>query len=441
MGFFDIPDLGSPLFDSPLHLSKVKGDKLFDYVRNSDRVKFNIFTANDPSQDDCVDSQYTNEDLEIAGPREKIFFDPGKCTCAIVTCGGLCPGLNNVIRSIVFELFYHYKITNILGIRYGFAGLNPAKGHEPVQLTPAYVDYIHDLGGSVLGSSRGAPDVAVMVDELERLGVDILFSVGGDGTQRGNYDIYKEITRRGKKIAVVGIPKTIDNDIHLIEKSFGFETAVTKATEAIRCAHMEARGAYNGVGLVKLMGRDSGYIAAYASVAINEVNFVLIPEVPFDLYGDNGFLETLRKRLEARHHAVIVVSEGAGQQYFKDYVEYDSSGNKLHGDIGILLNSEIKKYMKDKGVEVSVKYFDPSYIIRSVPATAGDSVFCNSLARNAVHAGMAGKTGLLIGWRKTVFVHIPLDKVVNIRKMINPEGGFWFSVLEATGQPNSMTNQ
>jgi len=238
------------------------------------------------------------------------------------------------------------------------------------------------------------------------------------------------------KCSVVAIPKTIDNDIYLVEKSFGFDTAVEKATEAIRAAHTEAIAAYNGIGLVKLMGRYSGFIAAYATLGLREVNFTLIPEVDFDLEGEHGFLEALRKRLKKRRHAVIVVAEGAGQKFFADQdLGTDASGNPRLGDIGKFLVEKIKEYFVSIKMPITLKYIDPSYIIRSLPANANDHVYCGFLAQNAVHAGMRGKTAMLVSCRHNVYVHVPIKAAVIKRKIIDPNSALWFSVLETTGQP------
>ena len=448
MNILEIPSLGPAAFNSPLKLSTKLGDKICNFVPPDEKIRMNIFTSDNAfNYDDqhydprpSSEHDYSKFFIEVAGPREKIFFEPEKISCAIVTCGGLCPGLNNVIRTLVMELHYHYGVKKIYGIKYGFEGLNPEFGFEPEELTPDKVANIHVYGGTVLGSSRGPQDTKTLVDRLEELNVSILFGIGGDGTQRGNFDLYKEITKRGLPISIIGIPKTIDNDVFLNDKSFGFETAFSAATQAIHSAHTEAIGAYNGVGLVKLMGRHSGYIAAYAALALNDVNFVLIPEVPFDLDGDNGFLNHLKNRLTDRHHAVVVVAEGAGQEFFADSLTRDASGNKALGDIGVFLRDKIKEYMKKEQVSCTVKYIDPSYIVRSVPANPNDSLFCGQLAQYAVHAGMWGKTGMVVGWRNNVFVHLPIELVIKKRKTISPEGSLWFSVLEATGQPMFMDN-
>jgi len=373
--------------------------------------------------------------FEAAGPREKIFFDPSKLSCGIVTCGGLCPGLNDVIRSVVLSLHHHYGVRMIYGFPYGYEGLEPKFGHQPIMLTPQVVSQIDEMGGTILGSSRGNQDVPVMVDTLERMRIGILFCIGGDGTQRGALAISEEASRRGLKIGLVGIPKTIDNDISYVQMTFGFETAVSEAKRATSAAYAEAAGARNGIGLVKLMGRDSGFIAAFSALVDNEVNFCLIPEVPFTL---DGFFSALKQQLEQRGHAVIVVAEGAGQELFEATGERDASGNIKYGDIGILLRDGIKEHFKRTGMEINLKYIDPSYMIRSQQANPHDSAFCLLLGHNAVHAGMAGRTGMIVGFWNHQFTHVPIPPAVSQRKKIDPEGWIWSSVLASTGQPAVM---
>ncbi|PKL35127.1 MAG: diphosphate--fructose-6-phosphate 1-phosphotransferase [Spirochaetae bacterium HGW-Spirochaetae-1] len=408
-------------------------------VSDEKRLLHNIFIDErgyDPSD--------MKKSFELAGPREKLFFDPKTTKCAIVTCGGLCPGLNDVIRSIVMESYYRYGVRSIIGIRYGYNGLNPAMGYHPIELTPELVESIHMDGGTILGSSRGGTDdMEILVNTLENMSINILYTIGGDGTLRGAHKINEVAKKRGYDLSVVGIPKTIDNDISFIQRSFGFETAFSKASDSIYAAHAEAKGAPNGIGLVKLMGRQSGFIAANATLAMNDVNYVLVPEVPFDLYGDHGFLNCLEKRLLNRGHAVICVAEGAGQDLIKKEQEnrgHDASGNIVLDDIGIFLKHTINEYFKEKKITINLKYIDPSYIIRSAPAVPNDSIFCAILGQYAVHAGMAGKTDLVIGQWNNVFIHIPIELAISSRKQIDPNSPFWNSVLEATGQPASMVN-
>jgi 6-phosphofructokinase 1 len=373
--------------------------------------------------------------FELAGPRERVFFDPARASAGIVTCGGLCPGLNDVIRAIVMSLHHHYGVPRVVGFQFGYEGLVARYGHAQLELTPASVSHIHEMGGTVLGSSRGDQSVGEMVDTLERERIDVLFTIGGDGTLRGAHAIAQEAARRRREIAVVGIPKTIDNDISFVQQSFGFETAVTEARRATYAAHTEAVGARNGVGLVKLMGRDSGFIAAWAVLADSQVNFCLVPEVPFAL---PPFLGALEERLARRGHAVIVVAEGAGQDLVSAAEERDASGNLRHGDIGIFLRDAIKAHFAARGVDLTLKYIDPSYIIRSVPANAHDSAFCLLLGHNAAHAGMAGRTDLVVSTWKGEFTHVPIPLAVRSRKKLDPNGWLWSSVVASTGQPGEL---
>ena len=421
--------LGEPTVKSPLRLSTVLGDGIVNFIPVGSRVRHTVQVP--PDHDPAGEILF-----ERAGPRDRIYFDPAETCGAVVTCGGLCPGLNNVIRSLYLELHHHYGVREMLGIRYGYRGLDPQVAEEPVRLSTELVADIHKRGGTVLGNSRGPRDVGVMVDTLQRLGVSLLFCVGGDGTQRGAHAIASEVLRRGAEIAVVGIPKTVDNDIQYVWRTFGYYTALDQARGVLDCAHVEATGAVNGVALVKLMGRDAGFIAAGATVASQDVNFTLIPEVPFDLDGPGGFLECLKQRILARRHAVIAVAEGAGQHLIPaDQAQRDASGNIRYRDIGTFLRTRILDYFAAEGVPVSLKYFDPSYIIRSVPANCDDSQFCDQLARHAAHAAMAGKTDMLVGLWYNCFIHVPIETAVAETKQVHPEGELWRAVLAATGQP------
>ena len=421
---FKIQHLGDCTVQSPMSCIRFTGDEEHILFHSDlDAIRHHLDAGTEPPR------------FEAAGPREKIFFDPSKLACGIVTCGGLCPGLNDVIRSIVLSLYHHYGVRTIYGFQYGYEGLVPKFGHQPVTLTPEVVSQINETGGTMLGSSRGNQDVSAMVDTLERMKISILFCIGGDGTQRGAFAISEEARRRGLKLSVIGIPKTIDNDISYVRTTFGFETAVSEAKRATCAAHAEAAGARNGIGLVKLMGRDSGFIAAFSVLVDNQVNFCLIPEVPFTL---DGLLSALKQRLEQRGHAVIVVAEGAGQELLEATGERDASGNIKYGDIGYLLRDAIRAHFKRIGMEINLKYIDPSYMIRSQQANPHDSAFCLMLGHNAVHAGMAGRTGMIVGFWNHQFTHVPTPLAVSQRKKIDPEGWIWSSVLASTGQPAVM---
>ena len=377
--------------------------------------------------------------FESGGPREQLFFDPERTRVGIVTCGGLCPGLNDVIRALVMELHEHYGVHDVLGFRNGYAGLVPELGLEPVQLTPGFVANIHERGGTVLGSSRGAQDVGVVVDTLQARGIDILFVIGGDGSMRGAHRIAEEALSRDARIAVVGVPKTIDNDIPHIGQSFGFQTAYSRAAQSIKAAKIEAEASLGGVGLVKVMGRHAGFIACYSALAGHDADFVLIPEVPFSLDGENGLLAHVRRKMRAQGHAVLVVAEGAGQEHLPESGATDASGNTRLADIGRLLRERITDDLAEHGTEVLFRYFDPGYFIRSVPAEPSDSVACSRLAQTAVHAAMAGRTDMVVGRRRHRFVHVPIPYVTHRTHHVSPDGDLWLSVLESTAQPFDMT--
>jgi 6-phosphofructokinase 1 len=381
--------------------------------------------------------------LEPCGPRRKLFFDPSKTRAGIVTCGGLCPGLNDVIRGLVRSLTHHYGVRRVTGFRNGYQGFVASYGHGIVELTPEYVGDISMEGGTVLGTSRGHQDPQEIVDCLERLNINVLFVIGGDGSMRGAMQIAEVAAERELRISVVGIPKTIDNDIPYIDQSFGFQTAFSRAAESIRAVNVEAKSTPNGVGLVKLMGRHSGFIAAYAALANHDADVVLIPEVPFGLDGDDGLLEYVRRRVRDRGHAVLVVAEGAGQEILSaaaagerpGRASTDASGNTALRDIGPYLRERMIDHLTAAGIPPSVRYIDPSYAIRSVPANAYDKAYCLRLSHNAVHAAMSGRTAMVVGRLRRRFVHIPMSLAVSRRNQVDPHGDLWMSVLEATGQP------
>jgi 6-phosphofructokinase 1 len=429
-----IHDLGPCRIPSPL--ADRLGERAMHYVGEADKVLI----------DDRLSSLGTNRRLiaempafELAGPRNRIFFEPSFIRCGIVTCGGLCPGLNNVVRGLVWELMQGYGVREVIGFRYGYEGLSRRYGHRSMPLDLDVVADVHRLGGTVLGTSRGMQVPEDMVDQLVAERIDILFVIGGDGTMRGALALVAEIERRKLRIAVVGVPKTIDNDIEFIDRSFGFETAFSAAVDAIHSAHTEARGARDGIGLVKLMGRHSGFIACQAALAAGDVSAVAIPEVPLRLDGERGLLEFIARRLDRRGHVVVVIAEGAAEHLFPDEGGRDASGNARLRDVGVAVRDAIIETFGGRRRSVNLKYIDPSYHIRSVPASPSDSVYCWHMARNAVHAAMAGNTGMLIGRWHGRFVHVPMALATRGRKRVDPTGDLWMSVIESTGQPVSFS--
>ena len=433
---FTVKNLGQRKVKSPLDLSFTDGDGIFNYIEEGERILF------DPNIKSLKELQETGKEpisFEKAGPYKNIFFDPSKTKVGIVTCGGLCPGLNNVIRGLVMELFYRYNVKRVIGFKYGYEGFISEFNHPYIELSPDNIENIHTMGGTILGSSRGKQDVEKIVDTLDVLNINILFTIGGDGTLRGANAIAQEIEKRRLKISIIGIPKTIDNDINFIDKTFGFETAVSVASEIIKNAHNEAKGAFHGIAIVKLMGRQSGFIAATAALATQEANFVLIPENKFSIDGEKGFISALKKRIKERDHALIIVGEGAGQFLFDNQrIETDASGNVKFHDIGIYLKKLIQSELKKDGIIHTIKYIDPSYIIRSAASNPSDSKFCIQLAQHAVHIAMAGKTDAVVGYWNQNFTLLPISVAIKEKKQIDIEGELWWSVLESTGQPISM---
>ena len=426
-----IQSLGPCRIESPITEIFAHDPNALNYVDDSEHV---YVEHSDPDQQ--IEEGVPRPGFEAAGPRKKIFFDPSKTRAGIVSCGGLCPGINDVIRGLTIELAQRYGVKHIYGFRNGYAGFIADYDLPVMDLDPEVVSEIYEKGGTILGSSRGDQDPADIVDCLERMSINILFVIGGDGTIRGASAIVDEITKRNLKITVVGVPKTIDNDIMFIDESFGFQTAYSEATRHIRAAHVEAKGAPMGIGLVKLMGRHSGFIACYASLAMSDANFVLIPEVPFELHGPRGFLTQLKARMIRRKHAVIVVAEGAGQHLMTGGdLGKDPSGNAKLADMGLFLRDKITSYFREQTLQANVKYFDPSYSVRSVPASPHDSVYCFQLAKNAVHAAMTGRTSMVIGRWHSHYVHIPMHLAIRQRKTVDPRGPLWMAVLESTNQP------
>ena len=423
---FNVDSLGERRIPSPL-----KGQRM-QYVDDDERI---VVASEIKALEACRTESGEIPSMEMAGPRAQIFHPHHLTRAAVITCGGLCPGLNSVIKGVVETLNQEYGIKDVVGIPFGYAGLADPESYPPVMLDADKVDTIHMDGGSILGTSRGMQDVETMVQNLVNMRINMLFTIGGDGTLKGASSIAEAIKRRGLEISVIGVPKTIDNDLQFVGSTFGFESAVYQSTPVITAAHAEARSVLNGLGIVKLMGRDSGFISAYATLANPVVNFCLIPEDDWCLEGPNGLLKALERRFQRKSHAVIAVAEGAGQSNFGDRPEQrDASGNVLKNDIGALLCERFKDHFAEQNIPISLKYFDPSYSIRSVPASGTDQILCHRLAEYAVHAAMAGKTNMVTGFWNRSFVHVPIPVATYERQKIDVNGSIWRSVLACTGQ-------
>lgn len=424
---FSVKYVSSPEIDNPIEIPNNR-----NFLSDDDKLAFNPHVQNIT---DHLKNGGTIPAFEVAGPRAKLAFNPSETKIAIATCGGLCPGINTVVRSIVLQAWHRYGVREIIGAKFGYHGFGKNR-EDFIPLNPTVVSKIHNEGGTILGTSRGTPSASEIVDTLVSERINILFAVGGDGTMRGVHAISEEVEKRKLKISIIGVPKTIDNDIPFVRRSFGFETASSIASRAIKAAHTEALAFDRCIGLVKLMGRHSGYIAATAALANGHVNLCLVPEVPFKLEGKGGFLDLVEKRLADKRRAVIVVAEGAGQYLF-DHLEgqKDPSGNKKLGNIGEFLKETLQKHFDDKKEPVAIKYIDPSYTIRSASANPADQLLCSRFAQNAVHAAMAGKTAMMIGYWHGRMTHVPVKALQGQSQRINPEGDLWFNVLETTGQP------
>lgn len=428
-----IRNLGTCRIESPLSArARIDGDQP-RFVSDDERV---LYDDTQVAIEDHLAAGRQLPGFEVAGARERIYFDATKLKVGIVTCGGLCPGLNNVIAGLVQELRALYGVHHILGFRNGYQGFVAEYGHDIIDLSEIDVQPLRGQGGTMLGTSRGNQDPVEIVDCLQREGIGVLFVIGGDGTMRGAQAISDEVRNRDAKIAVVCIPKTIDNDIPYIDQSFGFHSAFSEAAHAIRAGYVEATAAENGISLVKLMGRYSGFIATNAALADTSADVVLIPEVPFNVEGEGGLLHYLETLLRHKGHAVVVIAEGAGQEHLPPVEAKDASGNKALGDVGWFLRNQVKQHFDAKGVPIALRYIDPSYAIRTVAANAYDSVYCIQLAQAAVHAAMAGKTEVVVGRFRRRFVHLPIPLVISKTSQVDPDGDLWWSVLETTGQPS-----
>ncbi|XVF61536.1 hypothetical protein PTKIN_Ptkin08bG0137400 [Pterospermum kingtungense] len=408
------------------------------YINNNDRVLLKVINYSSPTSAgaECIDPNCTwvEQWVHRAGPREKIYFKPEEVKAAIVTCGGLCPGLNDVIRQIVITLEI-YGVKEIVGIPFGYRGFSD-KDLPEMQLSRKVVQNIHLSGGSLLGVSRGGPPVSEIVDSMEERGINMLFVLGGNGTHAGANAIHNECCKRKLKVTVVGVPKTIDNDILLMDKTFGFDTAVEEAQRAINSSYIEAHSAFHGIGIVKLMGRSSGFIAMQSSLASGQVDICLIPEVPFLLHGPHGVLRHLKYLIETKGSAVVCMAEGAGQNFIEKTKATDASGNIVLGDIGVHIQHETKKYFKDIGIPADVKYIDPTYMIRACRANASDRILCTVLGQNAVHGAFAGYSGITVGICNTHYVYFPIPEVISHPREVDPNSRMWHRCLTSTGQPD-----
>lgn len=422
----------------PLQNGNDLPDMRYGYVNDDDRTLLKVIKFASPTSAgaECIDPEcsWVEQWIHRAGPRKKIYYEPSRVKAAIVTCGGLCPGLNDVIRQIVFTL-EKYGVKNIVGIPFGYRGFF-GDGLSEIPLSRKLVQNINLNGGSLLGVSRGGGSVDDIVDSIQSKGIDMLFVLGGNGTHAGANAIHEVCRKRKLKVSVVCVPKTIDNDILLMDKTFGFDTAVEEAQRAINSAYIEAHSAYHGIGLVKLMGRSSGFIAMHASLSSGQIDICLIPEVPFKLDGTYGVLQHLEHLIKTKGSAVVCVAEGAGQDLLEKSNATDASGNVVLSDIGVHIQQKIKSYFKGIGVHSDVKYIDPTYMIRACRANASDAILCTVLGQNAVHGAFAGFSGITTGICNTHYVYLPIPEVIVSPRLVNPNSRMWHRCVTSTGQPD-----
>ncbi|KAK8955186.1 6-phosphofructokinase 3 [Platanthera guangdongensis] len=435
----DVPHLTDYIPNLPTHTNPLQDNQAYSVVKQyfvnmDDTVAQKIVVHK---------SSPRGTHFRRAGPRQRVYFESDEVHACVVTCGGLCPGLNTVIRELVCGLAYMYGVSKILGIEGGYRGFY---ARNTITLTPKSVNDIHKRGGTILGTSRGGHDTSKIVDSIQDRGINQVYIIGGDGTQKGASVIFEEIKRRGLKVSVVGIPKTIDNDIAVIDKSFGFDTAVEEAQRAINAAHVESESVEYGIGVVKLMGRYSGFIAMYATLASRDVDCCLIPESPFYLEGKGGLFEFIEKRLKENGHMVLVVAEGAGQELIAESMRFmdheDASGNKLLLDVGLWLSQKIKNHFSTKkNITLNLKYIDPTYMIRAIPSNASDNVYCTLLAQSALHGAMAGYTGFTVGPVNGRHSYIPFYRVTETQNQVVITDRMWARLLSSTNQPSFLSQK
>mmetsp|Transcript_20291 Transcript_20291/g.48093 ORF Transcript_20291/g.48093 Transcript_20291/m.48093 type:complete len:415 (+) Transcript_20291:167-1411(+) len=401
------------------------------FINSSEMVAGNIIQNSDP------DTQKPNPLLSSgclrANAARQLFWEPNKVKAAVVTCGGLCPGLNSIIRGVTKCLWNEYGVREILGITAGYNGLSDPETHPPVKLTEEMVRDIHMKGGSIIKAARGGFDAEKICDNLQRLGITVLFLVGGDGTQFAGHLLYEAARKRRLAVSIVGIPKSIDNDVVLFDRTFGFDTAVAKASEVIRNALVEASSCDRGVGIVKLMGRDSGFVAMHAATAADVVDLCMIPEVKVDM---KDVIEHVDATLAKKKYMVIAVAEGAGQELVSTGKQ-DDTGHTVYGDIGVFLKDTLNKHLKASGGRTF--YIDPSYIIRSVPITPNDHIYCVRLANDAVHTAMRGYTGVCVGAMHNVVCMLPSRLIASGKKKVRPHSSSWQGCVQTCNMPAALT--
>ncbi|KAK2969919.1 hypothetical protein RJ640_000532 [Escallonia rubra] len=428
----DVPHLTDYLHELPTYANPLQGHPAYTgvgqyFVHDDDAVAEKVIVHSGSPR---------GTHFRRAGARQRVYFESEEVKACIVTCGSLCPGINTVIREIVCGLYNMYGVKRVWGIYGGYKGFH---SRNTTSLTPKAVNDIHKRGGTLLETSRGGHDARRIVDSIQDRGINQVYIIGGDETHKGASEIFQEIRRRGLKVSVAGIPRSIDNDIPVIDRSFGFDTAVEEAQRAINSAHAEAESAANGIGVVKLMGRHSGFIAMYASLASRDVDCCLIPESPFYLEGPGGLFEYIGKRLRENGHMVIVIAEGAGRELHCKDAQFNNRqvDSRISEDVGFWMSAKIKDHFnRQNKMGISLKYIDPTYMIGAIPCNAADRVYCTLLAHSVVHGAMAGYTGFAVGPVNGRHAYIPLNRILEKQNKVVITDRMWARLLSSTNQPS-----
>ncbi|MFN8151240.1 MAG: 6-phosphofructokinase [Solirubrobacterales bacterium] len=328
----------------------------------------------------------------------------------ILTGGGDCPGLNAVIRAAVRKGVKAHD-NEFFGFQYGWAGVLAGEG-RPLDVNATRG--ILPRGGTILGTSRtnpfneDGPGVEGVLAGMEQAGVEMLIPIGGEDT----LGVAGKLAEAG--VPVVGVPKTIDNDLAGTDFTFGFQTAVQIATDAIDRLHTTAES-HNRVIVVEVMGRHAGWIAAYSGMA-GGADAILVPERPFDI---DELCERLRRRhVEGSRFSIVVVSEGAhpkDEGLIASTGELDAFGHERLGGIAFALEGEIEKRT---GYETRMTIL--GHVQRGGTPNAYDRVLGTRFGVAAIDAIARGETGTMVALRGSEVVTVPLEEALAEPKLLDP---------------------
>lgn len=337
---------------------------------------------------------------------------------AVNTGGGDAPGLNAVIRGIVLAAYQ--KGWEVFGIKYGYRGLLDSK--QMIRLTPEYVWDITNIGGTILGTAikddpftypvKGPDGCSIetdisdtIVSNFKSLGFDALIAIGGDGSLR----IADKFLKKG--IPIIGVPKTIDNDISSTDVTFGFDTAMNTATEAIDKLHTTAKS-HDRVMVVEVMGRYVGWIALHSGIS-GSADVILIPEIPFDIEKVSNKIKQLA--LMGKDYAIVVVAEGAkpvGGDI--SVVEEKKPGAEARlGGIGKKVSEEIRRRTGKETRDIVL-----GHLQRGGAPTTFDRLLSLRFGAAAVRFIEAGMFGHMAAIRSTEIIAVPIEEAIGQMKAI-----------------------